>query len=239
MQYANIIVNHKAGYAPLTYSIPPSILAHLKPGSIVRVPLGKSDVHGVVVSFTRRVETRLAHKIKLIKTLVYGGAFVAPYLLAAVSDLHHKYALSYSDLLFSLLPPLPQKKYIVPEATPKLGSGFKSYDYTIDVLQRVDLYKKIAKSLAHSNQSLLIVCPNQAAVESLFQSFNDVRCIRYPDTPTPKQTRDYYFLAQTNQEPAIFIGTRGALLTPLHTFGAIALEEPWLSGHKEEQSPRM
>ena len=72
MQYANVIVDHKAGYEPLTYSIPPALLAHLAIGSVVLVPIGPQKVHGVISGFIRRLDDDLSHKLKSIISVVYG-----------------------------------------------------------------------------------------------------------------------------------------------------------------------
>ncbi len=240
MQYANVIVNHPAGYNPLTYAIPANLLAHLQIGSVVLVPLGRTVVHGAVSQFIRRVDEKLAPKLKPIKSLVYAEKFVPEYLFEAVGELHKKYGYGYHDLLWSLLPPLPKREQPLPSVLLSEDQLFFFYEYVTPLNDRITIYAEIAERLSAKQQSVLILCASQAAADTLCTQLKPLvkNIMRFPPKASPKAQRDYYLKSGALPE-TVFIGTRGALITPLHTVGAVMVDEPWLPGHKEESSPRL
>ncbi len=232
MQYANVIVDHKASYEPLTYAIPSHLLAHLAVGSVVLVPIGPKTVHGVVTQFIRRLDTTIAQKLKPMKEVIYGGEFIPSYLLKTVAELHKTYGWGLNDLLFSLLPVLPKRTQASDEVFVKSGSGYMSYEYAISTVSRVEAYQKIAR-----NKTILIICPSQSAVRSLKKHFPDA--ISLPANATTKIQREYFLAARRVSRSTVFIGTRNALMTPLHHIDGIIVDEPWFPGQKEERAPRL
>ncbi len=238
MQYANIIVNHKAGYEPFTYSLPPELLGHLAVGSVVMVPVGKSQVHGVIDQFVRHSEPKVVNKLKPIKSIVYEGSFVAPYLLTAAQALHEQYGWGVQEILFKLLPDFPKRSQTYIASSSIVTSTFHSQEYCLSVSERPQLYRRLAQSLLSHGTSLLVVCASQSAAQALAAILTDLPITLYPETVTPKSQRDYYLQAAT-ATGRIFIGTRGALITPLHHVGAVIIDEPWLPGQKEERAPRL
>ncbi|HEY1074580.1 MAG TPA: hypothetical protein VGE59_02665 [Patescibacteria group bacterium] len=237
MQYAQIIADHKAGYEPFTYQIPTPLLAHLAKGSVVLVPVGRETVHGVVVDFIRRVDDTLAPKLKPIESVVYPGAFIPGYLIDAVYELKQKYGYGLSATLFCFLPEFPKRKQSEIISSGKPGRGYKVHESIIDLPRRADVYRNLAKRVAQSGQSLLIITSSHNATEALCDKLK-VPFTLFPADPSAKSRREY-FLHALSAEPTIFIGTRGAIATPLNRIGAVVIDEPWLPGHKEDSSPKM
>ncbi len=239
MQYANIIVDHKAGYHPLTYAIPAPLLAHLAVGSVVIVPIGRQTVHGVVSQFVRRLDPAIAQKLKPIQGVIHEGAYVPEWVIAASQLLQTRYGYPLREVLFAFLPPFLKRKQ--PNRVPEiaLASGYHLYAYSLALPNRAELYQKIATKLAQSNQSLLILEPSIRAAQGLAQALKGTPVVLFPSENSPKAHRDYASAALSPKTPAIFIGTRGAMITPLHQIGGVVIDEPWFPGHKEERSPRL
>lgn len=241
MQYAHVIIDHKAGYEPLTYSIPPELLAYVAVGSVVRVPLGPQAVHGVVTKFVSRVDSELASKLKPLKSVVYEGNVIPEYLLQAVLDLHARYNFSVSDCLFAFLPNLPIKRQqaITPLITQT--EGYKFTELNLPISSRPEAYMQLAHKLFEQTLSLLVICHSQASVQALAHTLkrNKVPLVLCPQSHQQKTRRDYFLAGLTTPSPTVFIGTRGALVTPLNSIGAVIIDEPWLPGHKEENAPKL
>lgn len=237
MQYANIIIEPKAGGKCFTYAIPPSLLGHMTVGSIVTIPIGRQVVFGVVQQFVRRIDPAVARKLKPITAVNYRGPFVPDYLLQAARKLHHHYGYSEGDCLFSLLPPLLKRGGETENAPMKPGTNQKVSHITASLLQRSDLYTRLFRRQAEMQSSLLIICANATTAANLAEQITEPTVL-YPATQGDKAIREYARDAG-GSSPKIYIGTRGALKTPLHTMGAIVIDEPWLPGHKEENAPRL
>lgn len=239
MQYANIIVDHKAGYEPFTYAIPAPVLAHVAVGSIVRVPVGKTGCHGVIANFVRRVEPKLAAKLKPISGVVYPGPFVPAYLLNACQKLHERFAYGLSDTLFPLLPQLPKRPQPDLVRTIPPLSNYRAFEYSIPLVDRPEFYAKLARTHATRNHSLLVICASHAAAAALAKQLaSKLTVVLFPGQGTDKAKRDYYFKSALPSEPTVFIGTRGALMTPLDTIGGVLIDEPWLPAQKEDNAPK-
>lgn len=242
MQYANIIINHKAGFHPLTYKIPPAILPHLARGSVVLVPFGTQTVHGVVDQFVRRVDSAIAPKLKPIMSIVYSGYAVDMAKLDGTKLLCNQWGLSQGQTLFRLLPDFPKRsaKTTLPDFISQ-QSTYQVNEYAIPVSRRLDFILEIFARLRQNNQSLLILCPNQATIHFYLRTHTkvDSPIIIYPENATPKERRDFWLKTMTNLTPTIYIGTRGGLIASSRNLGAIIIDEPWLPGHKDDSSPKL
>ncbi len=239
MQYANILVDHKASYKPLTYAIPAPLLAHLHIGSIVRVPIGPKQYPGVVVQFLNRLDGSLALKLKPIHSMVYGFPYVPIYLLKAMYDLHHEYGIGSNELLFSFLPPIPKKRQADSEVSISPGSDYQVFEYIISTADRVEAYRKIIDKALNQNLSLLILCPSASSVLALTQLLKQHQLPVQTVPKTDKELKRFYLSQLSNPQSTVTIGTRGGKVTPLNHYFGVIIDEPWLPGHKEEHSPKL
>lgn len=241
MQYANVIINHKAGFKALTYAIPASLLPHLEQGSVVLVPFGKLTVHGVVDRFIRRVSPEVAPKLKPIKSVVYSGHAVDPAKLDAMHWLNREWGLSLGQTLFRLLPDLPKR--LQQNVTP-IQTAFSRYEvieYQIGLLDREKWYFRVFKKLRKNHQSALIIAPTHLEAQTLSNKLTKLgcNCALYPELATVKTRREYWLKSQITPTPTLYIGTRGVLVCDFRTLGAVIVVEPWLPGHKDDSSPKL
>jgi primosomal protein N' len=239
MQYASIVIDHPAGAETYTYQIPPEHLAHLAVGSVVLVPFGRKTVHGVLTGFARGVDANLATKLKPLVSVVYPGPFIPEYIMQGAVYLQKQFGLSLGDTLFSFLPSWPKRKQKPVEYEVAQSTSFEIREMMIGLPERIALYRQLAESLRNQNKSLLILCATQANAELLAQSLNLQSVILYPGSVSDKNEREYYLKALVSSESQVFIGTRGAVKTPLVNCGAVVIDEPWLPGHKEDNSPKL
>ncbi len=238
MQYASIIVDHKAGFEPLTYAIPPTLLPYLTTGSVVIIPVGRVVCHGVVVKFMKQVEARLVGKLKPIQSLVY-ESLVSPQVIAATHQLHSRYGNGLNDLLFYLLPPFPKRRQPLPApATLSPHHNFAVKEYVADTLQRPLIYQRLANTLSPQGLSLLIICASARAATGLAQALAHLNPKLVP-TGNEKTEREHYIASLNIATPSLFIGTRSALKTSLRHIGAVAMDEPWLPAQKEDNAPKL
>lgn len=241
MQYANVIIDHRAGFEPLTYAIPAELLAHVGVGSVVVVPFGHQTVHGVVDSFIRRVDNNLASKLKPVTSVVYPQNCVEACRLEAAHYLHKTWGLSLGHMLFKLLPELPKRSQTTPSVTPSGASTYQLAEYQIPINRRVEWYKKVFGRLKKQQKSLLVICSNALSAQVLGEKLQaaGIQTAIYPENITPKERREFWLASFSPSKPTVFIGTRGALVTSLHSCGAVAIDEPWLPGHKDDASPKL
>ena len=241
MQYANVIINHKAGFEPLTYSIPPSILPYLERGSVVMIPFGNQIVHGVVTDFVRHVSHTLAPKLKPMTAVIYPYNAIDGAKIDAARWLSEGWGLSQGQTLFDNLPEFGKKRQSIGTQTVKGASKYKVIQYQIGLKNRANWYYRIFMRLLRSQNSGLIVTSSHSYSEKLFDSLTRLgcRCRLYPQNPTPKTRRDFWLGTRQTTDSTLYIGTRGALVSDFTTLGIVIIDEPWLPGHKDDNSPKM
>lgn len=241
MQYANVLLDHRAGHRPLTYSIPADLLAHIAIGSVVRVPFGKATVAAVVYGFVRHVDPVIQPKLKSILEVIQTGAFVPPYALEAAHQLHQHYGFRFGETLFSLLPPFLKTRQKSESNKRTLSPpGFHAIEYQIPMSKRPELLLSLYERLKKKQLSLLVVVASKPSAEALAEQLRDkgAPLIQYPSPATPAKVRRFFESTDQRMGPAIIIGTRGAMIASLLTVGAIVIDEPWLPGHKSDTYPK-
>lgn len=240
MQYASVIIDHRAGFEPLTYSIPAKLLAHLDRGSVVLVPFGPTKVHGVIDRFLRIVPAELRPKLKPITSIVYPGASVESSRIEAAHTLRSEYGASLGQTLFRLLPELPLRQQKESPSHKTVASDYQIFEYQLPLNTRVEWYTQLANRVAKTGQKSIVIVPNSAAAEGLFTTLcNRCKVTLYPKTPTPKLRRGFWLGTTKQAESNLVIGTRGVLVSSLSNVGSIVIDEPWLPGHKEDTSPKL
>ncbi len=240
MQYADIIINHKAGLEPVTYAIPPAILGHLTKGSVVLVPYGRRDVHGVVYRFLRRLDPQIRPKLKSITRVIYPENFVALYQIVAAESLHARWGHGMGEILFRLIPPLPRRPR--PAVLPKVTRpvGYRLEETIVSVSRRLGFYRALFRRLAARGQSLLIITHSIATAATAAKELMNLGlpvCLG-PSSGNSVSRRQYFAQARERADAVIMIGPRSIVATPLDLVGAVAIDEPWFPGHKEDTSPR-
>jgi primosomal protein N' len=241
MQYANVIIDHRAGHRPLTYSIPPHLLAHVTLGSVVRVPFGRTSVSAVISGFVRHVDPLLESKLKPITEVIQPGHFVADYILEAAHELHQQYGLRLGETLFSLLPPFLKTRQTTNQTPLSLFSpGYRAIEYQIPMERRITLLRSLLGRMQKKNVSLLIIVASKSSAESLAQLLQThaIPVISLPSPASPAKLRRFFEATEQLTTSSIVIGTRSALIASLHRVGAIVIDEPWLPGHKSDTYPK-
>lgn len=241
MQHAQVIVNHSAGQASLTYSIPADFLAQLAVGSVVLVPLGPAVLPGVITGFIRRVGRDLAAKLRPIASVVYAGPMIEPAKQAAASELNRTWGIGVGRTLWRLLPEVPRRPQPIVSHQALPPTGYTVLEYEVALPRRAAFYHALFTRLKPGLASLLVVtATNRLARElgaALSESGDAVAV--YPDTPTARTRRQYWLDSLTNASPKIYLGPRGIFCVSTDHLGTIATDEPWLPGHKDDAGPKL
>lgn len=241
MQYANTIINHKAGFQALTYSIPPTLLPYLERGSVVLVPFGKQTVHGVIDQFIGHISPELTTKLKPIQSIVYSGTAIDGAKLDATRWLCQEWGLSRGQTLFRLLPQMPKRRQTIAMPSTRDQSHYEVHEYQVGLADRINWYKRIYARLKRSQKSGWVIVSSHVEAQNLTKGLKLVgcHCILYPDQPTPKQRRIFWLQSGREPRPTLYIGTRGMLVIALSHISLIIVDEPWLPGHKDDASPKL
>ncbi len=192
----------------------------------------------MVVKFIKRVEAHVAPKLKPIRSLVY-ESLISPARLKSADNLHMRYGYGLNDILFYLLPPFPLRKQTLPPLSfLPASTAFTVKEYIVSIRERPQVYLRLAKLMSNQNRSLLLICPTASAAENLSNALSALSPVLVP-SGSDKAEREFYIDCYQHNNPRLFIGTRGALKTPLDHLGAVIIDEPWLPAHKEDNNPKL
>ena len=104
MLYAQVIVKQRTQVSELTYALSAQIVPYVRVGSLVLVPLRRSQVLGIVVGFSRSVAKEMRPNIREIikmdkNTEVYSAAQIE-----VIHNLATHYAASLAEVAFHAPP---------------------------------------------------------------------------------------------------------------------------------------
>lgn len=254
MQYYEVWVrSHRyQNQSPLTYASS----ARQSIGSIVIVPLQKTEVLGIVV----KEVPRPAFNCKQLAS----PPMVLPPMPATSLDLfrwlQHYYPAPIGPLTQLFLPDTIGKQSPALVAGPpantrpvELNTEQKNGFQTIQAGSvgtyllhgrtgsgKTRLYAALAKATLQAGRSVLILCPEISLTPQLVNSFTEL--LGQPATVwhsklTAKQRRESWLGIISTTTPQLVIGSRSALFTPLQDIGLIVIDEMHEPAYKQEQQP--
>lgn len=259
MQYIEVLISSQRyhGNEALTYSFDEK----LQTGQIVSVPLGKSEVLGVVVKATPKpsfvvkpISSLVLDKplpdasLKLLEWLrqyypaplgLIGSLFLPSELLKIPQSLKQK----LNPLRTGSLPALPslnnEQQIVIDEIENETnGRSFILHGVTGSGKTRV--YMELTKKNLESGKSVLIMTPEISLTPQLEREFQNVfseSVIIIHSKLTAAQRRKAWLDILYSERPVIVIGPRSALFAPFANLGLIVVDEAHEQAYKQEQAP--
>jgi primosomal protein N' (replication factor Y) len=247
--------NRFRGKHALTYSSQEKIA----PGALVRVPLQKETVHGVVVDQTVKPRNIRA-QLKDIEAILPLPPLPAA-LMQSAAWLQAYYRASIGSVAQTLIPAsIPQKIGDTPVISapvqapqlPPLGTeqaaamqhfnGPGSY-----ILHgrtgsgKTRLYQELAWRELSAGRSVMILSPEISLTSQLaasFKAFGDERVLVLHSAMTNAERFKAWRTVAAATTPLVLIGPRSVLFSPLRSIGLIVVDEAHEPSYKQEQEPR-
>ena len=232
MQYAHVIVNRRLTHLSLlTYAIPERLLAHVKAGSFVEVPLNNRPVSAIIVKFSSSVPKNV--RILPLIRIVSSGPVVTEYHLHAYSQFASVTLSSLSDVLFNFLPPtLKSLNVSLTYATPQNARGVCTI-FQGTTCERFRYYR----SLCSSNTSTLIfLFPDYDILNQFSRFIHNIPFSMYDSRQSASKRWEMWQKIHTDK--GIYITTRvGIGMFPAHPTHII-IDNPTHPGYKEDRRPK-
>lgn len=230
----------------------------LTPGQIVRVPLRREIVFGIVVSET----TKPSYKVRPVDQIL---DFSLPRdQLEVLQWMLSFYPLDQGAVVKLFTPPtLPSNKSlddkVTLRSTTKISTS-KTQKLTSEQSQAIDkiamskgpvilhgetgsgktkVYEALIRQVIKAGKSVLIMTPEISLSEQLLATLNQDfdGIITYHSLLTPATRRNTWYGIASSNDPKIIVGPRSALFLPIHNLGLLIMDEAHDSSYKHQQAP--
>ena len=199
------------------YVIPENISGLVVPGVLVKVPFGKSEVLGYVVS--RLAGEMQVSKLKPISKIISPIALLSEELIAIIGDTCERYACKPWDLVKSAIPPRAAsvERAFVERAPLAVIEKELKLQHQLLIVSNVgelqDEINNLLKSLTGKEQ-LLVIVPDERDIAQLQVSALAVNPLVLSSNLDKSQRYENYLRARFDY-PKLIVGNRSAIFTPL------------------------
>lgn len=259
MRYVEVLISSQRfhGDGVLTYSSN----WELSPGHIVSVPLGTSEVLGIVVKAT----SKPTFKVKPVSHLVVDKALPGSS-LKLLEWLRSYYPAPLGLIVSLLIPnellkiPGTLKQTLSPLHTgtlPALPALNKEQAAVLETIKKqtrnrsyilhgatgsgkTRVYIELARRQLDTGKNVLILTPEISLTPQLAREFQNTfvqTVIILHSKLTPAQRRKAWLDILYSEQPIIVIGPRSALFAPFTNLGLIVVDEAHEQAYKQEQAP--
>lgn len=244
-----------------SYLIPPSLSSDIKTGSIVRIPLGKRLIRGVVISVKAEQET--SYKLKEIAGVIQAFQ-ISKAFLEIIDWVSRRYFCSKGEALSLFLPPEIKRPKKTPEkhedSYPSLkklnGAQTEIYQSLADLFDcptkkpallhgvtgsgKTEIYLHLTKKALENNKQVIVLVPEIMLTPQTVERFEEAFCNKTVVMHSNLSKSEKYscYKQYYSGEKNIIIGPRSALLVPSNNTGLIIIDEEQEDSYKQEQSPR-
>ena len=243
----------------LTYSAPkdPELAKQLQPGSIVRVPLGRQTVTGIVwqivkdPGFPTKPITALLYDTPLPKHLLDSIKWLGDYYLAPLPQVaslvlptgieKQRRKCPYEQCNNKKVAQIPLNSHQRSalqhlkdcQSTTKLLHGITGSGKT-------NIYLELTKETLKNHQSVILLVPEIALTSQLVQNFQPFspKILHSRLTESERHQIWEQILANTKTNPEVIIGARSALFAPVKNLGLILIDEAHESAYYQENTPK-
>lgn len=233
MLYAQVIVKQRTNVHELTYALSAQIVPYVKVGSLVRVPIRRSQVLGVVVGFSRRVPHGFKGNIREIIKLEARKEIFSSAQIEVIEHLADYYGAPLAEVAFHALD--------MPQFWPSPAKTNRSLPLVIpgSWSQRRQLYRQILEK----NTGRVLFIFAQSAYEADFQKFIEQskesdRLLTIKDFAGQKRTQKLIGILKKTNKVAL-IGTLGEVFFPLQAGDTLVIDQPSHVGAKSQLRPFM
>jgi len=223
-------------------------------GTVVRVPLQKEHVLGVIVGRSKRPK----FTTKLIEAVIPNQP-LPPQIISLAGWITSFYPSSVGVATSLILPKDIRPRQLAvavhskatPPALPPLTTEQSAALQTIDAPDtyilhgrtgsgKTRIYTEIAKRAISASRSVLVLVPEIGLTSQLAANFEE----RFPgqivvlhSRQTAVQRQEAWLRIANSAQPLVVIGPRSALFSPLRNIGAIIIDEAHDQAYKQEQAP--
>ncbi len=241
MQYAKVLVDAPTARGSFLYAIPPVLLADIRRGSFVSVPIRQREVDGIVIDISARLPKGLMqNQIRPIRRIVAGRSILPAALYDLAAWMAHYYLCSLADAVFMMLPPFPQKQQIDADTIKETQAKRKNQYYVNGrELGRWDKYQSAIERSVASGKQAIALFPSTAQAKRFAAKIGSIipKTILYSaDLPRAKRFRAWSQIASGAVD--CVVGTRLAAFVPLPLLGLIVIDDETHPGHQNPQQPR-
>lgn len=256
MYYYEVAPNQivRAGQVSLTYSSP----HQLSIGQLVRVPVGKKQLNGVVLT----IVTQPTYEVKEILA-VLEDLPLPPAHIELAKWLSSYYATPLATVLQTLLPRGLEKKRRERKAHDKKSIRTRT-NFVLNTNQNLAIssvektgpgtfilhgvtgsgktavYIELARKMLDQGKSVIILVPEIALTSQLVDEFSN-HFTEVVVTHSKQSEAERHLLWReclNSKVPRIVVGPRSALFMPLSSIGLIVVDESHEPSYKQDQSPR-
>ncbi len=232
----------------------------LKPGQIVKVPLGKKSVPGII---KKKLSSPVDFPVKPIEKILYDSP-LPPHLLKTLlwfSEYYHTPAPLVASLFLpqgieksrrknlAEKPKLARKLPIIPlnpaqkQALEALENGDKATKLLHGVTGsgKTNIYLKMALDGLKREKSTILLVPEIALTSQLVQVFENTfgtHVTLIHSRQTESERHQIWSEILNSNEPRIVVGPRSALFAPLKNLGLIIIDEAHESTFYQENTPK-
>lgn len=252
MHYYEVLIrsNRYHGSDALTYSSPEELAV----GTIVRVPLQREAVTGVVSAKTSKPQ----FQTKAITSIEYQRPLPTQ-LLDLAFWVQKFYPVPLGVVMQQFLPATPPTKkpaeqitkvsspVVLPDLTPAQERAFKTMLKTDTYLLhgktgsgKTRLYIELITRELSLQKSAILLTPEiglTSQLISILEAVFDDKVVLLHSQLTPRERASAWFKILSSSEPLVVVGPRSALFSPVKTIGMIIMDEFHEPAYKQEQLP--
>lgn len=256
MHYYEVAPNRiiRAGADTFTYASKDELSA----GQLVRVPIGKLHVNGIVMNAVKKP----AYEVRDVERILEPTPLPAA-LLELAAWLGRYYATPLATVLQTILPAGAEKKRRLKADSISVKSSqrtnFVLNDDQVAAVQKIEsaspgtvllhgitgsgktaVYVELATRAFAQSKSTLILVPEIALTSQLVAEFTThfPHVILTHSRQTEAERHASWREALQADDPVVVIGPRSALFLPVRSIGLIVIDEAHEPSYKQEQSPR-
>lgn len=234
-------------------------ISNVKPGQIVRIPVGKKESQGLILKEVKKpnYDTRSILSIiepnplpePLIKTALWISEYYDTHLATVLQTILprglDKKRRTLKHVAQKELVRDRTKKVLNPDQKAAVTDIIDSQSSTI-LLQGVtgsgktEVYKSLTQESLNKGQSTIILVPEISLTSQLVEEFSQSfkKTIITHSQMTEAQRHASWKEALEATEPVVIIGPRSALFMPASNLGLIVIDEAHEPSYKQESAPR-
>lgn len=224
---------------PLARSLETEILSYFSvkkvtPGTMVTVPLRKSQVEALVVNSFEVTDLksevkRAGYQLRNVTTIHKGEIFSSGFLSAA-DIIKNFYATTTGKVLDQMTPKFLLKDiatYTRPSFESSVQQVFSSRILQRPLDERIDYYRTLVREKMFHDQSLQIICPTREHCHKIYESIkknNQDQCFLLHGGMTKKKYNEVYTSLKSLEKTSIVISTARFIDIAQHKKSTIIIE---------------
>ena len=254
----SIAVNTPFNQSILSYLVDPDMAIRLRPGVLVKVPLGKRLIEGCYLGHETKNDVNV-EKLKKIDS-INEDLFIHPFELEMFQWMSHYYHYPLGQIIFDTLPTQmkrPRKlnfiqgeqsenAYRLTEEQEKIVKGIslnrtdefhKYLVHGVTGAGKTVIYLELAKSILAEKKSVLFLLPEINLTPQFLETFKkqlNVPTYSYNSAISNSDKYGLWKLLQEDDSPKLILGVRSSVFLPIKSLGIIFVDEEHDQSFKQD-----